>query len=321
MNYLAIVGRQRTTSGSAFAQATGEIFADTRLTAGVRYTAETQKLTSRIYADIGTIVPESEKSATIHRATWRLALDHRFSRDLMAYASYNRGIKSGGFDPLSFSSFQPETLDAYEVGVKSELFDRHLRLNLAAFWYDYSNIQVQVVTNGLANTLNAAGARIRGFDMDFEAVPVANLTFTGGLAYTDGEYTRYPDAVSYPASPAAPTMFDAAGRDTVRTPKWSGNFNADYRIPSDVGPFSLSGSMTYSSSFAWSADNRLRQPAYALFNAGLRWDTPDERFNIRLWIRNIADKQYYAQAVSSGYGDIVVQAAPRTFGVTVGTKL
>jgi len=321
LDYLNIYGRQKTRSGSIFAQATGEILADTKLTAGLRYTTEKQHLISSIDSNIGIIAPRDVDSQSIKRATWRLALDHRFTPDIMAYASYNRGIKSGGFDPLSFGSFKPETLDAYEVGVKSELFGRRLRLNASAFWYDYKNIQVQVVTQGFSTTLNAAGARIRGMDVDFEAVPVNNLTLSGGFAYTDGEYTNYSDAISFAASPGPAVIFDARGRDTVRTPKWTGSFNADYRIPSSIGDFTIAGSLTYSGSFAWAADNRLKQDVYALLNGSIRWQHPDEHFNIRLWVRNLTDKHYLAQGVSSGNGDIIVQATPRTYGITVGAKL
>src|SRR3546814_12467390 len=88
------------------------------------------------------------------KLTWRLALDQKFSAGVMGYVSYNRGYKSGGFNLLDVGalnrptghvspSYNPEIVDAYEVGLKSDLFDRRLRLNVAAFYYDYKAIQLQ----------------------------------------------------------------------------------------------------------------------------------------------------------------------------------
>ncbi|MET0656949.1 MAG: TonB-dependent receptor, partial [Steroidobacteraceae bacterium] len=197
---LDIYGKVRTKSASVFAQGTTEIAQDTNLTLGLRYTHEKQEYTAKTDSSVGLLAPEDSVDQSFDDPTWRIAIDHKFTPDVLAYVSYNRGIKSGGYGPLSpldTAAFDPEQLDAYEVGVKSELLDRRLRLNASAFWYDYKDIQVQIVQGSSTFTQNAASARIRGIDLEMQAALGAHFTLSGNLAYTDGEYEDYENAGSY----------------------------------------------------------------------------------------------------------------------------
>ena len=320
---LAITGLIHTKSASAFAQFTAPIFADTNLTAGIRYTDERQSFYSR--TDLVTPpvnLAEGSAKQSFKKPTWRVSLDHKFTNDVMMYISYNRGIKSGGFSPLgspATASFKPERLDAYEVGLKSELFDKMLRLNGSAFWYDYKNIQVQVVNGAATFTQNAASARIKGFDFDAELKPVDHLTITGGLAYTDGKYLSYLNASSY--TPAGvPLVVNASGNRTVKTPKISGTASATYVVPIADGSVAATATVIHSGKFYWAADNRPFQPAYTLLNASLRWNAPGNRYSVTVWGRNLFDKHYLSIQSESSYGDLLLDAEPRTFGVTLGAK-
>jgi iron complex outermembrane recepter protein len=182
-----IYGLINTKSNSAFGQATYEIVKDTNLTAGLRYTHDMQTFTASTQSSVGTLAPQASESQTFNEPTWRLALDHKFSSDILGYVSYDRGIKSRGYSPLSAvnssASYKPEQIDTYQAGLKTELLDRRLRLNSSAFWYNYTDLQVQIVQGPTTFTENAASARIKG--LDFEAVPTDKLSISGGLAYTE----------------------------------------------------------------------------------------------------------------------------------------
>src|SRR3546814_16788244 len=97
----------------------------------------------------------------------------------MVYASYNRGFKSGNFSiiPPTTPAFEPEILDAYEVGVKSTFLHGRGKFNASAFYYDYNNLQLSASLLGSFVTINAAKARIKGIEVDARLTPVSNLTF------------------------------------------------------------------------------------------------------------------------------------------------
>jgi iron complex outermembrane receptor protein len=138
-----------------------------------------------------------EESQTFNKLTWRLSLDHRFSPELLAYASYNRGFRSGAYIPQAtpIVLLQPDVVDAYEIGIKSDLFDRRVRLNIAGYYYDEQNIQVQQVISGVNSAYNADGAHIYGIDADFSWRVTTNLRLFGGANYTHARYTNFTNAI------------------------------------------------------------------------------------------------------------------------------
>jgi iron complex outermembrane recepter protein len=321
-----IQAKQKTESVSAYAQGTMEVLPDTRLTLGARYTDEDQS-----FVDFELFRAPAPFPAPADRGfkkwTWRAAVDYAFTSDIHSYVSFNRGVKGGGYDLLDpfNAGFDPEVLDAYEVGLKTELLDQRLRLNASYFYYDFQNIQVQVVgarAGSIISTTNAAAATITGLDVDFQFLALENLILSGGFAWINGEYDEFPGTVSYPASPLSgpPTTIDAGGNDTIRTPDVSGNLTVEYRVQSGMGEFPLSVTYSYNGGYFFGADNRLEQDTYSLLNAAIGWTASDSRYGVTLWGRNLADEYYLNQGVPSGTGDLVEPAAPRTYGVTFRAK-
>lgn len=314
-------GAQRTKSLAAYGQATATIVPELDLTLGLRYTHERQTFDGAINA-IGFVAPKLKQG--YDRLTWRSALDYKFSEQVHAYVSYNRGIKSGGFDLLSpgVPGYAPEVLDSYEAGLKSELLDRRLRANFAVFQYDYKDIQVQSIVVGTVVTTNAASARIRGFEAELQAVPITNLTITGSLQILHGRYRDFPNAISYPSSPfgTGPTVIDASGKDTVRSPDYTWNVGASYRIPTSIGEFQLSGDLSYNDGFYFAPDNNFRQRSYTVANATLGWESPNGGFGLTAWVRNLTDASYLAHGVPGSFGDLSISAPPRTYGATASVK-
>jgi iron complex outermembrane receptor protein len=319
----SIFSLQETHSYSVYGQATYEILPKTKLTGGIRYTYEDQE--AQVYvSDIEGTEHVPNEHQNISKPTWRIALDHEFSDNLLAYVSYNRGIKSGGYNLIDPGApgYKPEVLDAYEVGLKSEFLDHRVRANVAGFYYDYTNIQVQNIQAGGINTVNAAAADIKGIDADIKILPVRNLTLSSGLGYTYGYYSNFKSATFYPPSPLDGPAYsgDATDHRVINTPRYTANVALDYKIPTEVGVFLYDATVAYRSSTYVSADNRLSIPAYTLVNTSLSWNNVDGRYGVQLWCHNLFDKQYYAVRTETSIGDIQYLAEPRMFGVTLSSK-
>jgi iron complex outermembrane recepter protein len=319
---VVIDDHQLTRSKAGFGQATVPLLADTNLTLGARYTSEDQSFIGTTYvgsANLGTFTAEQ----TFSKTTWRAALDHHFDSNIMGYISANRGFKSGGYNLITVAgtnSFLPEVLDAYEVGLKSEWLDRRLRVNAAAFWYNYKNIQIEVPVQGGTTTVNGPKARLKGIEAEIEAKPTNELTLTGGITYLDGKYIDYPEALAIgPLGESGEVS--ATGNRTVSSPKITGNVSASYAIALPVGHIEPSVSASYNDGFFFYADNRLEQPSYWLVNSSLTWYSADENWSVQAWGKNLNDALYYAgRSEQGGLGDAQRQAPPRTYGVTLRVK-
>lgn len=356
--------QQTTKSISGFGQATYEVLDDTKVTLGLRYTsdrveAEGYDIGRRVGAApspafaVGVISQSvAPQAAKFDKLTWRLSLDHKFTPGVMAYASYSRGFKAGVFNTSGLCQsasvtaglvntnclavsppVAPEVLDAYEVGIKSDLFGRKLRLNISAFYYDYTNLQVQsVVDNGsgipVVVATNAAAAKVYGVDLEGSFAPTSRLRFDFGTSVLNATYKDYPNAVVFlpnatAAFPNRPnntqiTLANAAGNRLNRAPDFVGSFAATYTIPTSEGDFTLNGSYYYNDGFYWEQANRLRQESYSLVNAQIGWRSTDGHYGFMLWGRNLTKTKYYAfQQASGTSGDQGAPAAPRTYGATL----
>jgi iron complex outermembrane receptor protein len=333
-----VSSEQGTKSAALFGQASYRLSQATGLTAGLRYTTEKKDFKARgdIVTPAGVRIPGATLSDSIEveKVTWRLALDHHFSDDLMGYASYNRGFKSGGFNPQRFtaplSPFQPEVLDAWEVGLKSEFLNRRVRLNAATFYYDYKNIQINAFVNGISTIYNAASAEIYGLDLDLTAAPTDQLTITAGLALLHDRFGDFPGAsISRPAVPNGTTVLggnivgvgNAKGNRLPLTPDWTFNLGAIYVVPLETGILEFSANYFHNDGWRAEADNRLRQVPYDLVNASATWFLDSERAkSVKLWAKNLTNEAYAIQMNAQPPADGVSIGSGRTYGVTLGAR-
>jgi iron complex outermembrane receptor protein len=324
--------RQDTESFAGYGQATYKVSDATALTLGLRLTSETKSylaegvfhnLVPRLDFPLGPTT-DSEK---VTKLTWRAALDHHFTKDVMVYASYNRGFKSGGYDPTSVSVasyIRPEVLDAFEVGLKSDLLDRHLRFNAAAYKYSFKDIQLNTYLNGLPAVYNGKSAKISGFDLDVTAIPVSGLSLTAGLGYVHGRF----DDFSVARTALVPTggiaqiaNISADGKRLPNTPDTTVNLGAEYMVP--LGSANLALAADYFHSTKWFSDpeNRLAQKAYSLVNASATLSFAQDRYSVKAWGRNLGNVAYASQLFPQvPVADVVAYAEGRTFGVTLGAK-
>ncbi len=358
-------GTQATQSWALFAQATAAIQANTHLTAGARYTQDNREMRAAAVFGGGaaTPAPNSPQSKTWSNPSWRVTLDHQLTHDVMGYLAYNRGFKSGLFNTVVLAGspidkpVDPEKLDSYALGLKSELFDHRLRFNLEGFYYDYKNIQVEEILTGVTHITNAAKATIKGLDLEISAMPTERLTLTAALEGLQGHYDSFPDGTFYVynavlggncifavAPPPAPAPcggdvvppnynpstghWDLKGNHTVQTPPFSANLMALYAMPSAIGRFDFNVSWAHSGNYFVSADNGLGQilPSSSrntmqgllnVVNASLGWSSTGAKWQARLWVKNLTDLKYWSYADLQAFATQYSPASPRTYGVIV----
>ena len=319
-------------SVAPFAQVDFTVLPATRLTLGARYTIEERSFvgtTSAIRNDgvfVANIHTPIDSSFTFRKPSWRISLDHRFSDDVLAYASYNRGIKSGGYNisvPTA-PAYQPERLDAYEVGVKSELFGRRVRLNAAGFYYAYDNLQLSKFINGAMVLTNAATAELYGLDADFEARVTPELRLTGGVSVLHSDYKKYLGAqfivpVATGGIATDPTRTDASGNRLQLAQNFSASITASYTKRLSFGTVVLSATESHNGDYVFEADNFARQPAYDTINLSVGWTSLSDTVTAQLFLRNLLDNRVIGQAAS--IGTLGLQAAytyePRVVGGSV----
>jgi iron complex outermembrane receptor protein len=350
----------RTTSIAGYLQGTALVAVHTHLSLGTRYTVDKRLFTGGVwFADA---IPEVgglpacdaapiacpttlATSGASHRwpmATYRVALDHEFSEDIMGYVSWNRGMKSGQFDtfgtafggPINNPPVNPEVLKSLEAGMKTEWLDHHLQVNLSAFHYNVQNLQMAIIMAGGTKLINAASAQVNGGELSVNVIPVTHLTLSGGVSVLYGHYDSFNNAPDYfppdayyagsnlaaPAcTPSGAYSCNASGLDLIRAPHYGADLAADYVIPSAAGDFDLNANVSYTDSFYWFPDESLRQPVVNLFNASVKWTHPSRRYELRLWGANLTGAEYYSFGSEAiAYGQQFSPAAPRTFGVTAG---
>jgi iron complex outermembrane recepter protein len=254
------------------------------------------------------ILPRTQAATTANEFTPAVTLDYKVSDSALIYASFSKGFKSGGFTQRVFPpeavipSFGPEFVESYEVGLKSEWFDRRLRLNLAAFYADYSGLQI-IVNQGVAPKVRNAGkAHVQGFEMDFEAVLTNRVQLSGGLGYTDAGYDQV-DPLA-----AGITKNNRFGN----VPQLTGTLGLSARLLDlELGSLTARGDFAYRSGHFKDAVNTplLFQKAYGTLNASLTFDSASDRWSASFGATNLTDQTY----LITGYQDSPV------VGVVTGT--
>lgn len=326
---VSIFGKDEVRSISGFAQGTYPVTDKLSVTAGLRYTRDKVTYTGS-QAIFGTnifIEPEQTKSRVSKKPTWRLSLDYKFTPDVLGYISYNRGVKTGGFAlgtaPSVNRGFEPEQLDAYEVGLKTQLFDRKLTFNTAAFYYDFKNIQFQRVIAGVVETVNGPSAKLYGLEGDLSGRVTENLTLRASAGYLHTRIGDFPGAPNTNRLPNGRNDFgdptyNAKGNRMPNAPKFSGNVGFEYRQPVDGGALRLSSNLSYSSKAYTELDNRLFNRSYEMLSASLGWEG-DNGLRVSVWGNNLTKTYNYVFLVGvAGQSDIAIPSAPRTYGVTLG---
>lgn len=242
----------------------------------------------------------------------------------MIYASYNRGFKSGIFSmtgtALNQPAVLPETIDAYELGLKSEFADKTVRLNLAGFYYDHANTQLTKSVLGAVINFNAPGSTNYGVDGQLDFAPrvsVGSLEFMVNAIYEQGHYKDFPGAPIGVPQPRGGDVFvpgNAKGNTTIRTPTFSGSISVSYEVPTAHGQVGANANYYYTSKFYWDVDNRLTEQ-YDIFNGEIFWVPNGSDWRFSVWGKNLGNSKYSVYSNEGGNGDEYSPAPPRTFGI------
>jgi iron complex outermembrane recepter protein len=264
-------------------------------------------------------------------------LSYRFNEDVMAYASWANGYKAGGInlsrvaDPVTLvpdfdTEFPRETVQSYEVGIKSMLANRTLRLNASIFDQQYTNFQLNTF-NGLVFVVSSIRkVESKGAEFDTAwATPVSGLSLGAGVTYAFTNITEFGDSASLFA-PDLATSLDRLNNRLSFAPLWSGVASATYTVPlSGTLQFRGSVSEKYNSSYNTGSDldPRKLQGAYGLLNGRLGIGSQDGKWAVEVWGSNITNKLYYQVAFDAPFQPNQIDAFladPRTFGVTARVK-
>lgn len=220
-------------------------------------------------------------------------IDYRWTDDVMMYATASKGFKSGGFNISPLAPFEPEKVWNYELGLKTDLLDRRLRLNLAGFYMDYSNIQVSKNTgNGQALIQNAASSTIKGVELEATLVPTAGFQVTASLAYLDAKYDKF---ILDDRNPAGTNL---AGQQLTRAPKWKASVAADYEFAiSNALEANLRAALSFEDKYYLEGMIQPARLAYqrpSVMNLDLRagFGPADKTWEVAFVARNVTNERY-----------------------------
>jgi iron complex outermembrane recepter protein len=325
-------GIENTTARACFANATVTFTDKLGIDLGVRYSSESRSLTeydqfdlTRIYNPANPIlVPglaqEDQLSKTWSATNPKATIHYDFNDNLLSYFTYAVGFKSGGFNIGGLQpSFDPETLYDYEGGIKGQFFDRRLRANIAGFYYNYKNLQVDTVNENHFVTTNAAKAKLYGIEGEFTAIPIDNLRATLTLSWLHSEFIQY--STLDPGRPELGTI-NLAGNQLNYAPKYKVNAEVGYTFHAHVGDITPRASVTWTDRVYFTPFDvpYVGQPAYAVGNMFIDF-AGDRGWLASLYVRNITNKYYLVEATFDsgfeGYPIAGVAGPPRTAGLSV----
>lgn len=298
------------------------------VTAGLRYDYEHTKL--RVLGEYQLdgqaepafeTQPDTSASANFKAFSPKISMQYGLSDNHMVYVSYSRGYRAGGITSLSsdpseppLHKFKPEYSNNYEIGFKNQFLDDRLRLNIAAFYNQVTDVQLPtlVLPEALTITKNTGRLNSKGIEMELAFNPVRALTFTNNFGYTDATYRTLRLAQNE-------TEVDLAGNRQIFTPKITNMFAAQYGytlLPQKNIQLTGRGEWQALGKQYFDLANRIDQKAYSLFNAQLGLSYA--KIELSVWGRNLAGKKYVSYAYDFG---AVRTGDPRTYGVTLAARL
>ncbi|MFW2852583.1 TonB-dependent receptor [Sphingomonas sp. TX0543] len=345
-----------TRSFAAFGQTVWHITPALTLTTGLRFTHEDKwggysnqilfalpttglnaTQTARVAAIRASLAPATSFNVSTRNDSLSglATLGWKPGKDVLLYATYSRGSKSQGLNlttiPAGVSPIvAPERVDNFELGVKSQFFDRAVTLNLAAYSTTVANYQTTIVqqligTNTYINYIaNIPKVRSRGFEGDVAWQVAPHLGLTGSLAYTDAIYTDYPNGPAPVENLNRGAVQNMTGQPLAGVPKWSAALGGDGSVPLRDGVEGYAhADWSYRSSYYTVASNSRYGlvPSYGVVNArlGVRFD--HGRYDVSIWARNLFDRDYYQTLSVLNYGLVTATLGdPRTFGGTFRVK-
>ncbi len=272
--------------------------------------------------------------------TYRATISYEMSEDMFTYLTYSHGFKSGGYNdqtgtsgvaitPASAAPTDPEKADSYELGFKSDMLDNSLRLDVAAFYVEYSDAQRDLVAsfeNEFGATFqetrffNAADMEVYGLEVQFTAAITDNFTLRGNTSYLHSEYSEFTADTDYDGVDDV----DLSDADVNRAPEYQWNIDAIYEHELFDGNVRWLANANYEddSIFVYS----VLGPQYdgmidsrTLLNASVTYTASDDKYFVRLYGKNLTDEEYkVGELPVADLWTFAYYGEPRAFGLEVG---
>lgn len=320
-----LIYRHRSESKAIFGQVTVRPMDRLGITAGLRYTEDKKHLDQT-----QPVTQIRELDAKFSQVNWAASLDYKVTNDMLFYARAATGYKAGGFNPRSVGgSFDPEKILSYEAGLKTEWFDRHLRVNVTGFHSRYKNLQVSQFLAGTGGassiTVNAGKSTYTGVEAEILASPLPGITINATGGYVDRKFKSF-----VIRDVATNQLIDVADEARFHySASTTANAGAQYETELGFGQFLARLDWTYRSRIYFHPLDRLNPFNTVLSDGAVgRFDARvavsdiamgGARATIALWGKNITDKDYLYSGIdfgSLGFAGAVF-AQPRTYGIDV----
>jgi iron complex outermembrane receptor protein len=320
---------QFTQSAAIFGQGDIEVFPGARVTLGGRLTYEHKAFDAFSEASFETngAFPAQTPLYNIAEnladrgASYKASFDYKLTSNVMTYAGVSTGFKSGGFNGgflandvpealVQLRPIKPEYLTDYEIGEKADFFGNQLRVNTAAFYYSYRDLQTyNIIQSPLASTgeslplsvlTNAPTATIKGAEFEVDAAPVTNLDTSVTVSYVDAYLGQFVSG----AGSGPPQVL--TGKTLPNTPRFTVILQGDYKIPLDRGALDLFASLNYRSHQFFESNNNplVAQDGYWILNARVAYATADKRWEFAAIGKNLTGQKYlnFSNDLTSGFG-------------------
>lgn len=323
-----------TDSIAIFGQGTMDVSDRLSLTAGLRYTND-----EKDFDGTGPFGFARTDSADFDNLSYTIGADYRIKDNILGYAKYSTGFKSGGWSPDAFSGtavFLPveeETLDSFEVGLKTEWNDA-LRVNAAAFFNKYEGLQIGATVPGLGFTrFNVDETEISGLEIEAIWQITDNFQINGNAGFLDAEYTSLTgdqarglsnNGAGCPAgvdpSVDSQVIACALDLDLKNAPSYKTSLGALYSFPWWQGELSFAGDMSFEDE-TWSLV--ANSPAHAridfdaILNARVKYQD-DRGWSIAVFGRNLSDEEYYRASSASSF--TTYASPPLEYGIEIGAE-
>ena len=310
-----VSGCSNSTSKAAYIQGSYDFDNKWSMTLGARYTKDSKEaivnnglIFDTVYPESGWIPgyvrPEGQLVPTVlddsedwSRFTPRAGVEYQYSNDIMFFASYAQGFKSGTFNPRATTpepAAKPEVVDSFEFGMKSE-WNNNLRANITLFTLDHKDRQyISVLPGDSGSDLNQRLGNIGestsdGVEIELNYVATESLSFNASIGYIDSSFDNVIDF-----DPNTGAAFDKSDRFSVsNTPDLTFNLGATYRMYTDMGDFVVNGNYYHRGDYAlFEEDSLLTQDAYGLLNLGVTWYSADGHWTAGVYGKNLTNEEY-----------------------------
>lgn len=308
-------------SYAAFGEGTYDITDKLAAIAGVRVTKDTLKADGSLLGAVREPYANTSWTSTTPRAS----LTYKITPDVNTYFTYSQGFKAGVVSGQSSVAppANPEKITAYEVGIK--MAQPRYRANLAAFYYNYKDLQVETLIDAGTITVPQNAARAKIIGVDFDGVIKWTDAFetkldTTYLAHAD--YSSFPHAITYvpPLGPfglVTDSNYDASGTRMLVAPLWTGTISADYTQPFAAGTLQADLSLYYSSGYRWVYTGAVETKSYDTLNTRISFTPKSSSFKYSVYGKNLTNRAYIDGVTPNPVSAVSFYAPPREVGVSV----